>query len=360
MLAGFIVFPSAFDDDKSKFRIEADTLRVVAVCLLVLGYILTGILCWRFKNLLFQVESIFLPGFSSSTIGFMSSLFNVYGKTYKNAGDQWSASAILAIVLSSVFMILYGATSLNANRKLDQIRKLDEYRRQLDDSQEDLSLLSEEERTRRNLLNLLLSPQLQQQQQQQHSTRNLSSFFSSSPTNLSSAYAPLPAHHSRLHSYPSTPATAARQNSPSYQMSTHPAYSPPAAGLGIAGIGRNSREGLQQSLPIHESSSRWGIGRSRSSGEGSVATRTTSNTAYVSPSMVPSSTPVSYAGSVSNMQQDSGHGHSVNAGPSYYDEGDKEVVNAPAKRTSVFAGISATVGHGRERVGAGWTSWSPP
>lgn len=60
MLAGFIVFPNAFDDDHSRFQIDADTLRVVAVCLLVFGYILTGILCWRFKNLLFQVESIFL------------------------------------------------------------------------------------------------------------------------------------------------------------------------------------------------------------------------------------------------------------------------------------------------------------
>ena len=60
MLAGFIVFPSAFDDDSSKFRIEADTLQIVAVCLLVFGYLLTGILCWRFKNLLFQVEAIFL------------------------------------------------------------------------------------------------------------------------------------------------------------------------------------------------------------------------------------------------------------------------------------------------------------
>ena len=60
MLAGFIVFPNAFDDQKSKFRVDANSLRVIAICLLVFAYILTGILCWRFKNLLFQVESIFL------------------------------------------------------------------------------------------------------------------------------------------------------------------------------------------------------------------------------------------------------------------------------------------------------------
>ncbi|KAF8417132.1 hypothetical protein EV426DRAFT_700996 [Tirmania nivea] len=362
MLAGFIVFPNAFDDDKSKFRIDADTLKVVAVCLLLFGYILTGILCWRFKNLLFQVESIFLPGFSSSTLGFMSSLFNVYGKNYARPEDQWSTSAILAVVFSSVFMVLYGATSVNANRKLEHIRKLDEYRRQLIESQEDVTNLTEEERTRRNLLALLLAPQ------QQGGLNAHAAAFEPTYTPNNSRMSSI--HQS--HSYPNTPslrtpATTGSNNSATYLMNNYPAYSPPA-GLGNAGVGRNSRDGL---LPTSgaEGYSRWGPRRSKSSSGASTTTTVSSNapyipqsnTAYIPPSStayIPSSrrplleTPVTHGSRVDLP-------HTIRGGPPYGQHAEKEVVQGPQQRKSIFAGISATVGHGRERVGAGWTSWSP-
>lgn len=57
-----MIFPNAFDNGGDNFRIGAGSLRAVAVCLLVFGYLLAGLLCWRFKNLLFQVEAIFLYG----------------------------------------------------------------------------------------------------------------------------------------------------------------------------------------------------------------------------------------------------------------------------------------------------------
>ena len=68
MLAGFMIFPSSFDNSESNFKIGASSLRVVAVCLLVFGYILTGLLCWRFENLLFQIEAIFLYGTRTLTL----------------------------------------------------------------------------------------------------------------------------------------------------------------------------------------------------------------------------------------------------------------------------------------------------
>ncbi|KAI5788954.1 hypothetical protein DFH27DRAFT_527941 [Peziza echinospora] len=289
MLAGFIVFPNAFDDQKSKFRVDANSLRVIAICLLVFAYILTGILCWRFKNLLFQVESIFLPGFTNSTIGFVSSLFNVYGKVYDKDDEQWSHSAILAIVLSSVFMIFYGSTSLNANRKLDRIRKLDEYRRQL--LTEDVSTLPEEERTRRNLLNLLLSPQPQQR------PGNVGSFTSPpGPSSFESSYTPVPTSSSRFSRFypsPSIPPTPHSATSASHLMTSYPAYSPPSMGLGIAG----DRASALLSPKSERRTSRWGIGRARSA---------SASTAYVSPSMHPPQTP-SYAPLPSSEPQGSAH-----------------------------------------------------
>lgn len=55
-----MVLPSAFDDDDSKFRVNSVALRATAVALLLAGYIITGVLCYYFKNILFQVEAIFV------------------------------------------------------------------------------------------------------------------------------------------------------------------------------------------------------------------------------------------------------------------------------------------------------------
>ena len=310
----------------------------------------------------------------------MSSLFNVYGKKYAHPKDQWSASAILAVVLSSVFMLyvylsclpdhcadsdnqrLYGATSLNASRKLEHIRKLDEYRRQLIESQDDVANLTEEERTRRNLLTLLLAPQ-----QQGGLNAHAAAFGPTySPNNSRMSY------NSQSHSYPNTPnpnttATSGSNNNTTYLMNNHPAYSPPA-GLGIAGASRNSRDGLLPS-PGAEGSSRWGLRRSRSSGGVSTATTASSNTPYIPQSntaYIPSSstayiplsrkplpqTPVPHRSNVDLS-------HTIEGRPPHNQHGEKEVVQGPQQRKSIFAGMSATVGHGRERVGAGWTSWSP-
>ena len=53
-----MICPNAFDSPG--LRIQPSSLQAVAICLLVFGYILAGLLFWRFKNLLFQVEAIFL------------------------------------------------------------------------------------------------------------------------------------------------------------------------------------------------------------------------------------------------------------------------------------------------------------
>jgi len=63
-----VVLPSAFDDDDSKFRIDSNVLRASAVALLLTGYITTGMLCYTFKNILFQVEAIFLYIVPQTTI----------------------------------------------------------------------------------------------------------------------------------------------------------------------------------------------------------------------------------------------------------------------------------------------------
>jgi len=125
-----VVLPSAFDDDDSKFRIDSNVLRASAVALLLTGYITTGMLCYTFKNILFQVEAIFLyiapqttiyglltfdfvrffffpkrPGLTGSALGMLSTLFNVYGKKYEHGEEKWSGTAISGVTLSGVFIL---------------------------------------------------------------------------------------------------------------------------------------------------------------------------------------------------------------------------------------------------------------
>jgi len=263
-------------------------------------------------------------------------------------------------VLIPIIKRLYGATALNANRKLEHIRKLDEYRRQLIESQDDVANLTEEERTRRNLLALLLAPQ-QQGGVNTHAAafvpanNSRMSYVNQSQSNLSTPH-------------PNTPPTTGSNNSATYLMNNYPAYSPPA-GLGIAGGGRNSRDGLLPS-PGAEGYSRWGLRRSKSSSGASITTTVStnapyipqSNTAYIPPPRKPlPETPVSH-GSHVDLPYTVGGGQPYDqhgGGQPYDQHAEKEVVQGPQQRKSIFAGISATVGHGRERVGAGWTSWSP-
>jgi len=158
MLAGFIVLPSAFDDDDSKFKLSTPVLRGFAIALVVLGYILTGLLCWQYKNVLFQLESIFMPGFMSSALGLMGSLFNVYGKVYTPPDTMWSSTSIIATVLSGVFMLLYGVTALSASREVKRIRIHDDaYQKLVRNGYEDESRISQDELMRRQMLNLLLN-----------------------------------------------------------------------------------------------------------------------------------------------------------------------------------------------------------
>ncbi|RPB29254.1 hypothetical protein L211DRAFT_264640 [Terfezia boudieri ATCC MYA-4762] len=166
-------------------------------------------------------------------------------------------------------------------------------------------------------------------------------------------------HSSPNTPHPNTPPTAGSNNSATYLMNNYPAYSPPA-GLGIGGAGRNSRDGLLPS-PGPEGKSRWGLHRPKSSSGASTTTTVSSNVPYIPQSStvyIPPSrkalpeTPVLHGSDVPLP-------HSSGGGQPYDQHAEKEVVQGPQQRKSIFAGISATVGHGRERVGAGWTSWSP-
>ncbi|CUS10618.1 unnamed protein product [Tuber aestivum] len=158
MLAGFVVLPSAFDDDDSKFRIDSNVLRISAVALLLTGYLVTGILCYTFKNLLFQVEAIFIPGLTGSALGMLSTLFNVYGKKYEPGEKRWSGTAISAVVLSAVFILFYGAAALTGQRRIDLIRQRDLNVSVLREELENPDLIPEEEHMRRQLLTLLMAP----------------------------------------------------------------------------------------------------------------------------------------------------------------------------------------------------------
>lgn len=93
-----MVLPSAFDDDESKFRIDSKVLRASAVALLLTGYITTGMLCYTFKNILFQVEAIFLYIAPRTTI-YGSLIFIFYSKDQDLLGRHWEC-----LVRYSMFM----------------------------------------------------------------------------------------------------------------------------------------------------------------------------------------------------------------------------------------------------------------
>jgi hypothetical protein len=266
--------------------------------------------------------------------------------------DVSSHSALLYIYANSSIRF-YGATSLNANRKLDRIRKLDEYRRQLLEG--DPASLPEEERTRRNLLNLLLSPQphgVTQQHHQQFASPHMPAYIplssNTGPTQaptimsrLSWLYHGTSAPHTPPTPHtPHTPSTPYTANRSSYLMSNYAAYSPPAStGLGIGGGDRTS---MLQSPRSDRRFSRWALGRRA----------TNTSTAYVSPTMAPPGTPSSTYTSIPSSEPASMAEH----------ERENDAMSSRPdinRNRSTFMGMSATVGHGRERVGAGWTSWSP-
>lgn len=156
MLAGFLALPSAFDDDSSKFKLPQQVLQALAFTLLVLGYLGTGVICWRQKNQLFQHDTIFMPGFTSSLLGLISTLFNVYGKVYTPPDQQWSGSSISATIVSAVFTIFYGANAVAVGRKIDRIRAHDKCVQKLqENAYEDEDLIPEEEKVRRKMFTLM-------------------------------------------------------------------------------------------------------------------------------------------------------------------------------------------------------------
>ena len=234
---------------------------------------------------------------------------------------------------------LYGAASLNANRKLNRVRG---YRKDLVESQEDESLLTEEERTRRNLASLLRSPQ--QQQEEIHKTGGLTYSPAFEHTSTPSTR-PFSRIH-RLRAYPSSPPMPGSSYfNTTYQMSNYP-MSPPLPRPSTPGTSQSNSECLAPNSSF-ESTGGWGISAPALSDGATTSTFVPSGKPLP---QTPSQNTTSYTPGVTNMHlPDNGHSQ---------DSEEKEVIRGPPRRKSIFAGISATVGHGKERVGAGWASWS--
>ena len=200
--------------------------------------------------------------------------------------------------------------------------------------------MTEEERTRRNLLSLLQSPQQQQEGLQNTGGHTYSPAFEHT-------YTPSAGPFSRIHrprAYPSSPPIpGSSYSNTTYQMSSYQASVPPPV---TPGTSQSNREGLTPSSSF-ESTGRWGISESAPSGGASTATSTFApSRELLPPTPTQNSSPYTR---VEMHPPDSGH---------IRDCEEKEAIRGPPRRKSIFAGISATVGHGKERVGAGWASWS--
>jgi hypothetical protein len=118
-------------------------LLSLALTLLLTGYLLTGLLLYLQRNPLYTLDAVLSPGSFSSALGFVSTLWGVYGKT----GQDWDGLTIAAAVVSATLAVCYGAAAVRVARRVQVVRDRGE--------QSVEGEVDEAERVRRRLLGLL-------------------------------------------------------------------------------------------------------------------------------------------------------------------------------------------------------------
>ncbi|KAI9783110.1 MAG: hypothetical protein M1839_004279 [Geoglossum umbratile] len=147
---GFIVFPSAWSE-QSKVKFNTNFLTAFSICMLVLGFVTTCLLCWQCRNISFQLDVLFTPCLIASVLGLVNVAYNLVVN-----GAVWNSISIAAVTLAVTSTVAYSAAAIGAARSIDSIRKREARLRDPNTWHEDSSLLPEDEMTRQQLLRLLL------------------------------------------------------------------------------------------------------------------------------------------------------------------------------------------------------------
>ncbi|GIZ46377.1 hypothetical protein CKM354_000950400 [Cercospora kikuchii] len=113
ILGGFLMLPTTFDRDPQT-RISQAVIGIFAVALLAAGISFTALLCFAVRSPEFQADSVFLPAFTSCSIGLLTVLYNftVFRRYH------WNTPALLVTVCAAVGTILYGGLLVWTQRKV--------------------------------------------------------------------------------------------------------------------------------------------------------------------------------------------------------------------------------------------------
>ncbi|KAF2216226.1 hypothetical protein CERZMDRAFT_16147, partial [Cercospora zeae-maydis SCOH1-5] len=114
ILGGFLMLPTTFDRD-SQSRISEAAIGIFAVALLAAGISFTALLCFAVRTSEFQADNVFLPAFTSCSLGLLTVLYDfaVFRRYH------WNTPALLVTVCAAVSTILYGGLLVWTQRKLN-------------------------------------------------------------------------------------------------------------------------------------------------------------------------------------------------------------------------------------------------
>jgi len=121
ILGGYLILPSSFDSD-SQLRFGTGILSIIIVALLTGGYSLTALLWFACQPILFRLDSIFIPIFSVSLFGFLSTMY-AFASSSRYSFSAPSAPITLALTVFSA--IVYGVLALLARRKISKLTGTD-------------------------------------------------------------------------------------------------------------------------------------------------------------------------------------------------------------------------------------------
>ncbi len=158
-VSSFLIFPSAFEQ-KSSLTISPKAATIAAIIILILGYALSLVTSLFCRSWIFQLDIILVPCLSSCVLGLVNILYSLssYDRTL-----QWTASSILALVLSVISSLVYTIVALLIFRKIHIVRARDAMHRYHSDSPD--AMMPESELQRQQLLRLLLQQEDAKQQQ---------------------------------------------------------------------------------------------------------------------------------------------------------------------------------------------------
>lgn len=113
----FLTLPATFDSDP-QLRVNKNVLSIFSVALLTFGLSTTALLCFACRNWSFQIESIFIPALTASTVG----LLTIFYSFLISSRYYWNTAALLLTIAAAIATIIYSLLLFLTYRKVATLR----------------------------------------------------------------------------------------------------------------------------------------------------------------------------------------------------------------------------------------------